>query len=189
VAPENAGGWQRLSDQATEWRPMYSGARSSLFETYGKGEQRVELYLGVYRNQKQDAELINSRNLMVVQKHPVWSNVGESQRLEVIAGSAIPARQTLLRSADQRLLIWNWFVVAGSDVVNPYLAKLLQARDQIVGRGDDGVAIIVAAPYEDTGASAEAALRDFLATMRPALDASVAKAFGGQAAARSQTSS
>jgi EpsI family protein len=115
---------------------------------------------------------------MIQQKHPVWSNVGESHRTEAIAGASVPLKRTLLRSPGQRLLIWDWFVVAGQDVVNPYAAKLLQARDQILGRGDDGVAIIVAAPYEETPAAAEQALRDFVATMRGSIDAAVAGALG-----------
>jgi len=69
-------------------------------------------------------------------------------------------------------------VLAGEDVVNPYKAKLIQARDQILGRGDDGVAIIVAAPYAETPAAAEQSLRDFIAAMRPSIDAATAKALG-----------
>jgi hypothetical protein len=40
------------------------------------------------------------------------------------------------------------------------------------------VAIVVAAPYADTPAAAEQALRDFIATMRPSIDAATAKALG-----------
>jgi hypothetical protein len=54
----------------------------------------------------------------------------------------------------------------------------LQARDQILGRGDDGVAIMVAAPYRETTAGAEQVLRGFLAEMRGSIDASVANALG-----------
>ena len=178
AAPEDAGGWQRQAQQATEWRPSYTGATASVFETYGRGGQQVALYVAVYRNQKQGAELINSRNVMIHQKHPVWSNVGEANRSETAGAAALPLRQTLLRSPEQRLLIWDWFVVSGQDVVNPYKAKLIQAGDRILGRGDDGVAIIVAAPYAETPAAAEQSLRDFIAAMRPSIDAATAKALG-----------
>jgi exosortase A len=175
-APQDAGGWQRQTDQVTAWRPSYERATASVFETYIRGGQQVELYVAIYRNQKQGAELINSQNVMIHQKHEVWSNVGESKRSESIGAAALPLRQTLLRSAGQRLLIWDWFVISGQDVVNPYKAKLIQARDQILGRGDDGVAIIVAAPYAETAAAAEQALRDFITAMRPSIDAATAKA-------------
>jgi exosortase A len=176
--PRDAGGWQRQGEQATEWRPLYSGARASIFETYARDGQRVVLYLAVYRNQKQGAELVNSQNIMVRQKHPVWSNVGESRRVETVGTAPLPVRQTSLRSPTQRLLVWDWFVVAGRDVVNPYVAKILQARDLMLGRGDDGVAIIAAAPYEESPAEAAPVLREFIASMRPEIDAAVAAALG-----------
>jgi exosortase A len=178
AAPQDAGGWQRQAEQATEWRPSYKGATASVFQTYVKGGQPVVLYVAVYRNQKQGAELINSQNVMIHPKHEVWSNVGESNRTETVGEAALPLRQTRLRSAGQRLLIWDWFVIGGEDVVNPYKAKLIQARDQVLGRGDDGAAIIVAAPYAETPAEAEQALREFIAAMRPSIDAATAKALG-----------
>ncbi len=176
--PADAGGWQLQTEQVTRWRPRYGGAKASVFETYARGEQRVALYVGVYRNQKPGEELITSTNIMVPQKHPVWRNVGESTRRETVGNAALPIKRTLVRSPDQRLVVWDWFVVAGEDVVNPYLAKLLQARAQILGRGDDGVAIIVAAPYDESPEAAEQSLREFIAAMRGSIDAAVAKAFG-----------
>jgi len=178
AAPDDAGGWQRQSEQATDWRPRYTGATASLFETYGRGEQQVALYLAVYRNQRQGSELINTDNRIVEMWHPVWGNLGASHRSEAVGGTTLPLRRTLLRSATQRLVIWEWFVVSGQDVANPYLAKMLQARDKMLGRGDDGIAIIVAAPYAESPAAAEQTLRDFIAAMRPSIDAATAKALG-----------
>jgi EpsI family protein len=177
-APAGGGGWVRADEQVTQWRPRYLGAKSSVFETYVRDGKQVALFVAVYRNQKSDAELINTRNIMIVQKHPVWQNVGESRRVEQVAGAPQPVKRTLLRSAPQRLVIWDWAVVGGQDVVNPYVGKLLQARDLILGRGDDGVAIIVAAPYAGTPEAAEQALREFIAAMRPSIDAAAAQALG-----------
>jgi exosortase A len=178
-APLDYGGWQRQTEQVTEWRPDYKGAAASIFETYSKDGQQVALFVAVYRNQKQGAELISSTNYLIHEQHRVWRKVGESWRGESSGRqSSLPLRQTLLRGHGQTLLIWDWFVVSGQDVVNPYVAKLLQARDQVLGRGDDGVTIIVAAPYAETTAAAEGALRDFIVAMRPSIDAATAKALG-----------
>ena len=62
-----------------------------------------------YRDQRKGAELVTSTNVMVVQKHPVWSNVGESRRKEDLGREPLDIRQTLLRSPRQRLLVWDWF--------------------------------------------------------------------------------
>ena len=67
------------------------------------------LYIGFYPHQRQGAELVTSTNVMVVQKHPVWSNVGESHRKEDLGKGSLDVRQTRLRSTGQRLLIWDWF--------------------------------------------------------------------------------
>jgi exosortase A len=178
AAPEDTGGWQRQAEQMTSWRPRYVSPRASIFETYAKGDQQVAVYVAVYRNQRGSGELINSVNRIVEMWHPVWGNLGETRRMEAIGDSLLPLRQTRLRSSGQRLLIWDWYVVSRQDIANPYVAKLLQARDQILGRGDDGVAIMVAAPYRETTAGAEQVLRGFLAEMRGSIDASVANALG-----------
>ena len=179
AAPLDDGGWQRQTQQVTGWRPDYKGAAASIFETYLKNGQQVALFVAVYRNQKQGAELISSTNYLIHEQHRLWRKIGESRREETSGRQEdLPLRQTLLRGPGQTLLIWDWFVVSGRDVVNPYIAKLLQARDQVLGRGDDGLAIIVAAHYADTTAEAEQTLREFIADMRPSIDAAAAKALG-----------
>jgi EpsI family protein len=75
----------------------------------------------------------------------------------------------------QRLLVWDWFRVAGEDMNNRYLAKVLLARDKLFGRGDDGAAIILAAPYEERPGPAAEAMRAFLRDMRPSIDAALAR--------------
>jgi EpsI family protein len=178
AAPAAAGQWQRVEAPLTGWRPRYLGPRASVFETYARDGSRVALFIAVYRNQKPGQQLISTQNVMVDQRDPAWGNVGESRRTEMLGGDAVPLRQTLLRGSGERLLVWDWFVVSGRDVANPYLAKVLQARDRLLGRGDDGIAIIVATPYEGSTAGAEQVLRDFVAAMRPSIDAAVAAAVG-----------
>jgi exosortase A len=176
--PQDASGWQRQPEQLTEWRPRYLGARASIFETYAKGGKQVAVYVAAYRDQRKSGELINSVNRMVEMWHPVWGNLGETRRVEQVGESTLPLRQTRLRSAGQKLVIWDWYVISGTDIANPYVAKLMQARDLILGRGDDGVVIMVAAPYDEATAGAEQVLRDFIVSMRGSIDASVAAALG-----------
>jgi exosortase A len=178
AAPQGTAGWQLDAAALTDWRPEYRGAEPSRFEVYRKGDRMVALYLGYYRNQRQDAELVNSQNLMVRQKHPVWENVGESRRGASAETARVDVKQTLLRSPSQRLLVWDWMVLDGRRTTSPYVAKLLLAKHRLLGEPDDGVAIIVAAPYADRREPAEAALREFVTDMLPAIDASIRAAAG-----------
>jgi exosortase A len=174
--PAGASGWTLAAAPLTDWRPRYRGSAASLFEVYRKGDRAVALYLGYYRDQRQGAELVTSQNLMVVQKHPVWSKVGEAARSEELGRGAMPLRQTELRSTRQRLLVWDWYRISGRDLSSPYLAKLYLARDKLLGRGDAAAAIILATPYEERAEAAQETLREFARDMLPSIGAALAAA-------------
>lgn len=181
AVPAPAAGWEIDAAALTDWRPRYRGSAASLFQVYRKGERRVGLYLAHYRDQRQGAQLITSQNLMVVQKHPVWINVGEGRRAEDLGGGEVQIRQTRLRSPEQRLLVWDWFRIAGRDLSNPYLGKLYLARDRLLARGDDAGAIIVATPYDELAEPAQETLRLFTREMRPSIEAALAGSMAGEA--------
>ena len=183
-APAPLGGWALDATPLTDWRPRYEGESATLFRTYRKGDRVVALYLGYYARQREGARLVTSTNIMVVQKHPVWSNVGESSHVEDFGDGPLEVRQTRLRSAAQRLLVWDWFRISGRDLTNPYLAKVLFARDKLLGRGDSGSAIIVAAPYDEQAAAAAETLHQFAQDMKPSIDAALGEVARAAALAR-----
>jgi exosortase A len=168
--PASAGGWSLAAEPLTDWRPHYDGAAASDFQVYRKGDRVVAVYVGFYRDQRKGAELLTTTNYMVMQKHPVWSNVGESRRMEDLGNGPTDIRQTLLRSAGQRLLIWDWFHVSGRDIVSLHVGKILLARDRLLGRGDDAAAIILATPYVERAEGAQETLRQFVREMLPSIE-------------------
>ncbi len=166
--PPGRAGWVPGAP-VSEWQPEFKGWDTRLVQTYRKGERSVGVYLAYYRYQRQDAELINSQNVMVRQKHPVWSNVGETFRRVPLAGGAMEVIETRLKSPGQRLLVWHWNWLNGPVTVNPYWAKFYEARARLLGRWDDAAAIIVHTPYGDDPDQAAATLRAFLQDMLPSL--------------------
>jgi exosortase A len=174
-APIPVNGWTIDNAPLTDWRPRYEGASTTLFQVYRKGDAVVALYLGYYPQQREGAKLVTSTNIMVVQKHPVWSNVGESSRVENAGNGSFDIRETRLRSPSQRLLVWDWFRIAGRDLTSPYIAKVLFARDRLLDRGDEGVAIILATPYDEGTDAAQQALRSFTRDMLPSVNTSLAR--------------
>ena len=171
--PVPGNGWQLESVPLADWRPHYLGTDAHRQQTYRKGNQTVTLYLGYYQHQRQDAELVNSQNMMVTQKHPIWSNVGESVRTIQVGGQAQNIEQTLLRSATQRMLIWNWNKIGAHNTVNDYFAKLLFAKMKLLDGRDDGLAILVATPYDETPDHAAPVLQAFINDMLPNMEASL----------------
>jgi len=172
--PAPAQGWTLDEAQLTDWRPRYEGESATLFRTYRKGDRAVALYLGFYRHQREGERLVTSTNIMVVQKHPVWANMGESKKAANVGDGSLAVRESRLRSTPQRLLIWDWFRISDRDLTNPYLAKALFARDKLSGKGDSGSAVIVATPYDDRTDVAEETLLAFAREMKPSIDAALA---------------
>jgi len=173
--PDSMNGWIKQNAPLSDWQPHYIEPDAHTRQTYLKDGMAVSLYVGYYRTQRQGATLITSQNHMVAQKHPVWRNVGEAPRVISLSGRNETIQQTLLRAPDKRLLVWNWNSLAGTYTVNPYLAKLLLAKARMLGQQDDGAAIIIDSPYEDTPESAALALKAFIQDMLPAIQGSIAQ--------------
>ena len=169
VVPAGEAGWELEPQPFTQWQPHYGGAAATALALYRKGDRAVVLYLGHYRNQRQGAELVSSQNSVAGGKDTRWASQGEAFR----TAAALEVRETRLGAGAARLLVWDWYRVAGRDTSNPYLAKALLARDKLLGRGDASTAIVLAAPYEARPEAAVETLRLFLREMRPAIEAAL----------------
>ncbi len=182
--PDTMNGWIMQETPLSDWQPHYVGPDATTTQTYRKNDMTVTITLAYYRTQRQDAELINSQNYMVQQKHPVWQNVGESARIAALAGSNVTVLQTRLRAPELRLLAWQWNRLAGFDTTNPYLAKLMLAKSRVLGQADDGTAIILGTRLEDTGELAAKTLQTFIDDTLPVIGQRISEtsrqAAGGQ---------
>lgn len=163
-------GWQTRAP-FTDWTPHWIGADRQLRQSYSQAGRDVMLALDYYATQRQDAELINSQNYMIVRQHPVWSNVGESSATVAIGGKMLPVRQVKLKSVSgQRLLVWQWNLINQQVSMSDQQAKLVLALDRVRLKRDDGLSVIIATPYEDTGyQAATATLARFATDMEPAI--------------------
>lgn len=172
-APAPAGGWQASSTPTWDWQPRYLGMTAQLQKAYVRGDQTASIYLAYYRNQHQDAELVNSQNVMIEQKHPLWSNIGEEIITIPLNGHSVQIRQTRLRSPGMNLLIWDWYWLDGTYTSNHYAAKLIEARNKLLGGQRNAAGIVIATGYEEKIEPAAAVLRDVVAGMLPSIEASL----------------
>lgn len=178
AAPDPGEGWMLEPQSSLQWHPHYTGATASVLAVYRKGERSVALYLAHYRNQRQGAELVSSQNVVAGGRDSAWSVIASTARLEGLEARQLDLRESRVRSAGGRLLIWDWYRIGERDLGNPYLAKALLARDRLLGRGDDSAAIVLAAPYDARPDAAAETLRDFMRDMLPAIDKALVVAQG-----------
>lgn len=175
-APPESGRWQRSSGSLTDWMPEFINPSSHVSQVYSDGSGRVALYIGYYRKQRQNAELVTSQNALVHTNHKVWGRISEMPRVLRLDANKIDLIESKLRSPMTQLLVWHWYSVDGQYTTNPYWAKLLQAKSQLLGRGDDGAVIIVSTVIDMSSDDATNRLRAFVSAMSPAIATSLQNA-------------
>jgi exosortase A len=168
--------WQTIPGHASDWEPIYVGAPAQFRQRYRSGDHSVDLYISYYRNQQQGAELINSGNILVPEAGSRWHNIKEDTRIVSLGSQQETVNQNQLHSSAAKLLVWRWYWLGEEKTANPYLAKFILAKNKLLGRGDDGAEIIVAARYEETLEEAAPVLAGFLGDMMPAITAGLQNA-------------
>lgn len=177
--PAATGGWRAATRSAWDWRPQVVNPDAELYQFYQYDDQTVGLYLGLYLTQRQDAELVNSQNIMVRQKHPVWRNKGRSSPEVLLDGRAVPVQQSIVTSMAQRLLVWHWYRVGDYYTSNPYVGKILEAVNRLFGGRRDGAFLVVATPYVEKTDDAVPVLQAFLDAMLPVVEQTLDQTVGG----------
>ncbi len=168
--PQAVGAWHRAQQDLTSWQPHYLFPDAVVQANYTDGGRQVKVYLFYYRTQAQGKELVNSQNVLIPQKHPVWRMPWEKPKEVRLAGQKFKVREGLLLSADQRLLVWRWNWVSSTFTVSDSLAKLLEAKDKLLGSPKDAAGVVVATEsLEESNALAKAKLQDFTSAFLPAL--------------------
>jgi exosortase A len=175
--PAPGNGWRSDSTSVWDWRPRIVGADGERYDFFVNDQGTpVGLYLGVYRTQRQGAELLTSQNVMAPQPETgndfvPWSEKENASRRIRLYGDGTKADQTRLGSRnEERLLVWSWYRVGGRHTANPYLGKVLEASSRLFGKRRDGSLIAIATPYEEKLAEAEETLQDFVDQMFPSID-------------------
>jgi EpsI family protein len=146
------------------------------FYTSAVGEGEVGVFLPVYVEERQGAELINSQNYLVRQKHPEWRQVGRGLISSPAASIGNPVRQGVLRGPGQNLLVWRWHWVQGRETSNDYLAKAFQAFERLLGRAPVSADIVLFTQFDENIDQAAARLEVFADQILPGVRGALAGA-------------
>lgn len=174
IRPAARAPWISDSQDWVDWKPRYVNFDRELQTSFVDGAERVGIYLAYYERQRQDAELVNSQNVMIPQKHPQWRQLDEEQVTIELGSQPAQVRQAWLGSANQKLLIWHWYWINGTHTSNRYYGKLLEARDRLLGRPQRSVGVVVYTEYDHRNDGSAQVLQRFLDTMLPSIEASLA---------------
>jgi len=151
------------------WVPAYMAPSASVHRVYRSGTVPVALNVLYYRNQDRDSALISSVNRLAGYEDS-WHEVDATSRVETMAGRPIGLRESTLRGPQGTLLVWSWKWIGGHYTNSDIAGKLWQARSKALLQGDDGAALMLYAPFDESPEAARSALRGFLAQQGAALD-------------------
>ncbi|ROR34743.1 exosortase A [Inmirania thermothiophila] len=166
--PAAIGPWTAAEGGPAAWRPRYLGTDAELQRTYRDAAGRVVgVYLAYYADQRQDHELVNSQNVMVVQKDPVWRQTAAAQVAVPVPPGRV--REAVLRSAATGLVAWSWDRIGGVETTSPYVGKLAEVAAKILHGDGSAVGVVVYAPFEEDPAAAREVLAQFLRAAAPVL--------------------
>ena len=157
--------WTVQADSDPTWDPTFGGSDARFMETYSNGEHEVTLFIAYYAYQRQGAEVVNQSNQFSHKKG--WQRSGGGQGEAKVDGEPMDIHSTRLVFNDDHRLVWSWYWVDGRFTGNPYVAKLLQAKAQILGGLPAAAVIAVATDYELRPSEAKPVLRDFLDSIEP----------------------
>ncbi len=176
ASPTPPEGWQTSTENLSTWEPHYLTASATSKQGFISGDKKVEIVIKYYRNQRQDAELINTNNQLVSTKDHNWGLISSGSREMRGLNGPLTIAESALRSARGNLLVWSWYWIDGRYTSNSYLVKLYQAKAKLIGESDDAAAIFIYAPYEAKPDGAAAALSEFAPSMFKSIDAALANA-------------
>jgi exosortase A len=162
--------WRVSPMRPGDWHMLHTGRPQRIARNYHDGRRTVSLQLTWYRHQYEGAELLAQVQRTVVSGAPQWEEVSATRRVVDISGRQYAVRQSIQQAASYKLLVWRWYRQDGVGTASPQLLKILLAKAKLTGGNDGGAEIIVASAYDEQPQVAEAAMRDLLASMLPAIE-------------------
>ena len=170
AAIESANGWQPLGSQHSvgitpSFRPDFGNVAAETTQTFVKGDARVTVFVGFYRDQSQGRELVSQQNQLVASTNKQWIRIGSGVADVLLGTEPLRVRTAEVRGNGERLETWHWYWINGWVTTNDYVAKAYLGLARMLGRGDDSAVVVLHAPKADLRGSSATALMAFAAEM------------------------
>jgi exosortase A len=159
-----------------DWAPRHQGADGESTVFYSDGNTTVSLNLAHYLAQRQDHELVNSRNLDVDPETEAWRVLSRGSLVVEIGGETLRARQLSVRESrarQQHLEVLNWYRVGQYATANDYVAKLYEALNRLTFGRQDAAKISLAQPVAPGETLTAADWQPWLDRLVPSIEAAL----------------
>lgn len=131
------------------WAPRFEGARATWQGVFQRDGARVGVHVYYYRQQAPGSRLVSSLNILDNLEDGRWNQLRLPAASSAVQDQTITWRATelldrsSLSGSRQRMTVWQTYWVDGEFTASDVRAKLLGARGLLLGRDDDGAAIVL----------------------------------------------
>jgi exosortase A len=166
------GGWKELSEPAANWSPHLVAPAATQRQSFERDGKRVDLWVGVYRNQDEKSKLASSYNRVVPAGGGPWRVLSTGTVSVDATPLHAPLASTRLQGSGG-LMVWQWYWLGDHVTASLARAKLDLALVRLTRRSDTSAWVAVATPVGESAAGAQATLSDFLRDNAAGLDAAL----------------
>jgi EpsI family protein len=175
--PTEMGAWQTMPIEDWPWRPGQEGADRELNRIYATtslaspAPVSVGLHLRQYLQQNAGFELVTNTDPWRPDRK-AWRVMAQGSTL-IDLGLPLRVDEVRVISARDNLLVWSWYRIDGRNTANPYIAKLLEAKQQMVAGRRQGARVFIATPAGEDSSQARAVLQEFVTVYGTAIAAAL----------------
>ena len=178
-------GWVALDTGAINFTPNFENPSAQRNVTIEQNGDKVGLYLAYYRDQGYERKLVSSNNVLVRSEDDSWRLLSQSSQRarwneteRTVHGAVLRSLPGAGVSQPEVILVWQVYWINGALTSNDYVAKVMGALYQLLGRGDDSAVIVVYTPADKMD-KAQETLTAFLSANYGAIDAALRNTKGG----------
>ena len=154
-----AGDWHAASGGALPpLTPVYEGASQQVSALYAKGQREVGVHIAYYDKQDKQHKLVSSVNTIVRADDPLWNLLRSGTQHWNSKAGAMTVRTADLSAPGSGasplpVRVWHFYWIGDRLTHSDIEAKLLQAWQQLQGKGSAGAAVVVYTADNDNRAA------------------------------------
>ena len=167
LPPQN--GWSRVRMPTEEWVPEIKNPSKVSVQTFEKNGQRVNVFLGLYRNETWDSKLVSAANQLAGTEKSSASLADRGGVVTELSGVPFEAKTGIIIGRSGRILAWHWYWIDGISTANDVRAKLQQLLIRFRGAHAASVWVTVYTGANESSNQSSELLQEFVREMGASL--------------------
>ena len=141
-------GWRKVEGSGVGFKPTFVNPSAETNQGYVGPQGEVGVYLAYYRGQSTERKLVTSVNALVPSSDRRWNQISSGTRAIEVQSRRLPLRTANILGKEGgttpvQLVAWQVYWVDGEWIASDARAQLASAFGRLMGRGDDGAALVV----------------------------------------------